>query len=357
MITLQQLLEEMIQKKSSDLHITAGVPPVFRIDGELMQSNHDVLTPEMTQSLAYSIMNDRQKKRFEMDQELDLSFGVQGLSRFRGNVFLQRGCVAMALRTIPWEIRTFAELGLPPVSAELASKPRGLVLVTGPTGSGKSTTLATMIDKVNSERRAHILTVEDPIEYMHRHKKSVVNQRQLEADTKSFENALKYVLRQDPDVVLVGEMRDLVTFESALRIAETGHLTFATLHTNSAAESIHRIIDAFPAYQQLQVRAQLAFVLEGVMTQQLLPMTKGGRVMALEVMICTPAIKAMIRDDKVHQIYSLIQAGSKYGMQTMNQALFQLFMDKKVSMDTIFDYTPNSEELDQMIKRRQATLV
>jgi len=357
MITLQQLLEEMIQKKSSDLHITAGVPPVFRIDGELMQSNHDVLTPEMTQSLAYSIMNDRQKKRFEMDQELDLSFGVQGLSRFRGNVFLQRGCVAMALRTIPWEIRTFAELGLPPVSAELASKPRGLVLVTGPTGSGKSTTLATMIDKVNSERRAHILTVEDPIEYMHRHKKSVVNQRQLEADTKSFENALKYVLRQDPDVVLVGEMRDLVTFESALRIAETGHLTFATLHTNSAAESIHRIIDAFPAYQQPQVRAQLAFVLEGVMTQQLLPMTKGGRVMALEVMICTPAIKAMIRDDKVHQIYSLIQAGSKYGMQTMNQALFQLFMDKKVSMDTIFDYTPNSEELDQMIKRRQATLV
>jgi twitching motility protein PilT len=354
MITLQQLLEEMIQKKASDLHITAGVPPVFRVDGELMQSAHDKLTPDMTQSLAYSILNDRQKKRFEMEQELDLSFGVQGLSRFRGNVFLQRGCVAMALRTIPWEIRTFADLGLPPVAAELASKPRGLVLVTGPTGSGKSTTLATMIDKVNSERRAHILTVEDPIEYMHSHKKSVVNQRQLEADTKSFENALKYVLRQDPDVVLVGEMRDLVTFESALRIAETGHLTFATLHTNSAAESIHRIIDAFPAYQQPQVRAQLAFVLEGVMTQQLLPMTKGGRVMALEVMICTPAIKAMIRDDKVHQIYSLIQAGSKYGMQTMNQALFQLFMDKKVSMDTIFDYTPNSEELDQMIKRRQA---
>jgi twitching motility protein PilT len=356
MITLQQLLEEMIQKKASDLHITAGVSPVFRIDGELMQSNHDVLTPEMTQSLAYSILNDRQKKKFEMEYELDLSFGVQGLSRFRGNVFLQRGCTAMALRTIPWEIRSFQELGLPPVAAELASKPRGLVLVTGPTGSGKSTTLATMLDKVNTERRSHILTVEDPIEYMHRHKKSIINQRQLEADTKSFENALKYVLRQDPDVVLVGEMRDLVTFES-LRIAETGHLTFATLHTNSAAESIHRIIDAFPAYQQPQVRAQLAFVLEGVMTQQLLPLTKGGRVMALEVMVCTPAIKAMIRDDKVHQIYSLIQAGSKYGMQTMNQALFQLFMDKKISMDSAFDYTPNSEELDQMIKRKQSTLV
>jgi twitching motility protein PilT len=341
MITLQQLLEEMIQKKASDLHITAGVSPVFRIDGELMQSNHDVLTPEMTQSLAYSILNDRQKKKFEMEYELDLSFGVQGLSRFRGNVFLQRGCTAMALRTIPWEIRSFQELGLPPVAAELASKPRGLVLVTGPTGSGKSTTLATMLDKVNTERRSHILTVEDPIEYMHRHKKSIINQRQLEADTKSFENALKYVLRQDPDVVLVGEMRDLVTFESALRIAETGHLTFATLHTNSAAESIHRIIDAFPAYQQPQVRAQLAFVLEGVMTQQLLPLTKGGRVMALEVMVCTPAI----------------QAGSKYGMQTMNQALFQLFMDKKISMDSAFDYTPNSEELDQMIKRKQSTLV
>jgi twitching motility protein PilT len=357
MITLQQLLEEMIQKKASDLHITAGVSPVFRVDGELIQSNHDILTMDMTQNLAYSILNDRQKKKFEMEYELDLSFGVQGLSRFRGNVFLQRGCVAMALRTIPWEIRSFQELGLPPVAAELAAKPRGLVLVTGPTGSGKSTTLATMLDKVNTERRSHILTVEDPIEYMHRHKKSIVNQRQLEADTKSFENALKYVLRQDPDVVLVGEMRDLVTFESALRIAETGHLTFATLHTNSAAESIHRIIDAFPAYQQPQVRAQLAFVLEGVMTQQLLPMIKGGRIMALEVMICTPAIKAMIRDDKVHQIYSLIQAGSKYGMQTMNQALFQLFMDKKISMDSAFDYTPNSEELDQMIKRKQSTLV
>ncbi|MDP2808123.1 MAG: type IV pilus twitching motility protein PilT [bacterium] len=354
MITLQQLLEEMIQKKASDLHITNGISPVYRIDGELIQSNHDRLTPEVTQTLAYSILNDRQKKKFEMEQELDMSFGLQGLSRFRGNVFLQRGSVAMALRTIPWEIRTFADLGLPPVAAELASMPRGLVLVTGPTGSGKSTTLATMIDKINSERRCHILTVEDPIEYLHSHKKSIVNQRQLEADTKSFENALKYVLRQDPDVVLVGEMRDLVTFEAALRIAETGHLTFATLHTNSAAESIHRIIDAFPAYQQPQVRAQLAFVLNGVMTQQLLPLSKGGRIMALEVMICTPAIKAMIRDDKVHQIYSLIQAGSKYGMQTMNQALFQLFMDKKVSMDTIFDYTPNSEELDQMIKRRQA---
>lgn len=354
MITLQQLLEELIQKKATDLHLTAGVPPVFRIDGELVQSNHEIMTPQMTEQLAYSILTDQRKKRFEMEKELDLSIGITGLSRFRGNVFLQRGGVAMALRTIPWEIRSFQALGLPPIVADLSDRPKGLVLVTGPTGSGKSTTLATMIDKINAERRAHILTVEDPIEYMHHHKKCIVNQRELESDTKSFENALKYALRQDPDVVLIGEMRDLTTIESALRISETGHLTFATLHTNSAAESIHRIIDVFPPHQQPQVRAQLAFVLEGVLTQQLVPMTRGGRCLALEIMICTPAIKALIRDDKVHQIYSLMQAGQKYGMQTMNQSLFQLFMDKKISLDTALDYSPAVEELDQMIKRRTA---
>ncbi|MEW6684941.1 MAG: type IV pilus twitching motility protein PilT [Candidatus Edwardsbacteria bacterium] len=356
MVTLQQLLEELVQRKASDLHLTAGVPPIFRIDGELIRSNYEVLTPAMVEQLVYSILNDRQKKRFEMEQELDLSFGIPNLSRFRGNVFMQRGCVAMAIRTIPWEIRSFQELGLPPVIAELASRPKGLVLVTGPTGCGKSTTLATMVDKINSERRGHILTVEDPIEYIHHHKKSIVNQRQLESDTKSFPNALKYVLRQDPDVVLVGEMRDLDTIECALRIAETGHLTLATLHTNSAAESINRIIDVFPPYQQPQVRAELAFVIEGVLTQQLIPMVRGGRTLALEIMICTPAIKALIRDDKVHQIYSLIQAGQKYGMQTMNQSLYQLFMEKKISIDTALDYSPNIEELDQMIKRRAAVV-
>lgn len=353
MLTLTQLLEEMIQKKGSDLHLTVGVPPVIRVDGELMQTSHEPLTPQMTEQLAYSILKDSQKKRFETERELDLSIGIQGLSRFRGNIFLQRGCVAMAMRVIPWEIRSFQTLGLPPIAAQLADKPKGLVLVTGPTGSGKSTTLATMIDKINSERRGHIITVEDPIEYIHHHKKCIVNQRELESDTKSFENALKYALRQDPDVVLVGEMRDLTTISSALHISETGHLTLATLHTNSAAESIHRIVDVFPPYQQPQVRAQLAFVLEGVMTQQLVPMTKGGRTLCLEIMICTPAIKALIRDDKVHQIYSSMQAGQKYGMQTMNQSLMNLFLEKKISLDVAFDYSSNVEELDQMIKKRQ----
>ena len=356
MPTLTQLLEEMIQKKATDLHLTAGVPPVYRIDGELIRSNYEILTPQAVEQLSYSILNDRQKKKFEMEQELDLAFGIHGLSRFRGNVFLQRGCVAMALRVIPWEIRSFAQLGLPPICAELAAKPKGLVLVTGPTGSGKSTTLATMIDKINNERRGHIITVEDPIEYMHQHKKCIVNQRQLEADTKSFQNALKYALRQDPDVVLVGEMRDYETIQLALTTAETGHLTLATLHTNSTAESIHRIIDVFPAHAQAQVRAQLAFTLEGVVTQLLLPKIGGGRIAALEIMICTPAIKALIRDDKVHQIYSLEQAGTKYGMQTMNQALYQLFADRKISLDTALDSSPNQEELDQMIKRKQAII-
>jgi twitching motility protein PilT len=356
MLTLTQLLEEMIQKKGSDLHLTVGVPPVIRVDGELMQTSHETLTPQMTEQLAYSILKDTQKKRFETERELDLSIGIQGLSRFRGNIFLQRGCVAMAMRVIPWEIRSFQALGLPPIAAALADKPKGLVLVTGPTGSGKSTTLATMIDKINSERRGHIITVEDPIEYIHHHKKCIINQRELESDTKSFKNALKYALRQDPDVVLVGEMRDLETIESALHISETGHLTLATLHTNSAAESIHRIVDVFPPYQQPQVRAQLAFVLEGVITQQLIPMSRGGRALCLEVMVCTPAIKALIRDDKVHQIYSSMQAGQKYGMQTMNQSLMNLFLEKKISLDTAFDYTSNVEELDQMIKKRQAVV-
>lgn len=355
-MTLTQLLEEMIQKKATDLHLTVGVPPVFRVDGELIRSNYEILTPQAVEQLAYSILNDRQKKKFEMEQELDLAFGIHGLSRFRGNCFLQRGCVAMALRVIPWEIRSFAQLGLPPIMAELAARPKGLVLITGPTGSGKSTTLATMIDKINNERRSHIITVEDPVEYIHQHKKCIVNQRQLEADTKSFQNALKYALRQDPDVVLVGEMRDYETIALALTTAETGHLTLATLHTNSTAESIHRIIDVFPAHAQSQVRAQLAFTLEGVVTQQLLPKIGGGRVAALEIMICTPAIKALIRDDKIHQIYSLEQAGTKYGMQTMNQALYQLFIDRKITLDTALDVSPNQEELDQMIKRRQTVV-
>ncbi len=356
-VTMRQLLEEMIQRDSTDLHLTIGSPPMFRVDGELIPSNYEVMTPESIQQLVYSVLNDQQKKKFEMEWELDFSFGIAGLSRFRGNAFLQRGSIAAALRTIPFEIRGFKELGIPPVVAELASRPKGLILVTGPTGCGKSTTLAAIIDKVNGERRGHIITVEDPIEYLFRHKKCIVNQRQVGSDTKSFANALKYILREDPDTVMIGEMRDPETMAAALTIAETGHLTLATLHTNSAAESIHRIIDVFPPHQQGQIRAQLAFVCEGVVTQQLLPKIGGGRVLAAEVMVATPAIRALIRDQKEHQIYSAIQAGQKYGMQTMNQALYGLYARKLITLETAFDYSPNIEELEHMIEQKSPVTV
>jgi twitching motility protein PilT len=334
-VSIRALLEEMIQKGASDLHLTVGERPKLRIDGELIDaSTPRALQPRDTLTLAYSILTEQQKKRFETDDELDFSFGIQNLSRFRGNCFKQRGCIAMALRQIPYEIKTLDQLGLPPVVKKLAERPRGLVLVTGPTGSGKSTTLAAMLDKINSERNSHILTVEDPIEFLHSHKHCTVNQREVGTDTQTFAQALKYALRQDPDVILVGEMRDLETIAAALTIAETGHLVLATLHTNSAAESINRIIDAFPSHQQAQIRAQLAFVLEGVVTQTLLPKARGtGRVCASELMICTPAIRALIRDEKIHQIYSLMQAGKKHGMQTMNDSLQQLYLRREVTME------------------------
>ena len=334
-INLRALLEEMIEKDASDLHLVAGERPKIRVDGDIVNAqSEDVMTPKDTLSLAYSVLTENQKKRFETENELDFSFGIQNLARFRGNVFKQRGCVSVVIRQIPFNVKTFGELGLPNVVAQLADRPRGLVLVTGPTGSGKSTTLAAMIDKINKELKGHIITVEDPIEFIHRHQSCIVNQREVGTDTNSFQAALKYALRQDPDVVLVGEMRDLETIQAALTIAETGHLAFATLHTNSAAESINRIIDVFPSHQQSQVRAQLAFVLEGVLTQTLLQRAKGrGRVMAAEIMICTPAIRALIRDDKVHQIESSMQAGKKYGMQTLNDALYQLYMGREVTKD------------------------
>ena len=334
-INLRALLEEMIEKDASDLHLVAGERPKIRVDGDIVSaSSEEVLTPKDTLSLAYSVLTENQKKRFETESELDFSFGIQNLARFCGNVFKQRGCVSVVIRQIPFSVKTFQELGLPQVVAQLADRPRGLVLVTGPTGSGKSTTLAAMIDKINKELKGHIITVEDPIEFIHRHQACIVNQREVGTDTNSFQAALKYALRQDPDVVLVGEMRDLETIQAALTIAETGHLAFATLHTNSAAESINRIIDVFPSHQQSQVRAQLAFVLEGVLTQTLLQRAKGrGRVMAAEIMICTPAIRALIRDDKVHQIESSMQAGKKYGMQTLNDALYQLYMGREVTKD------------------------
>jgi twitching motility protein PilT len=350
-VNLRALLEEMIEKDASDLHLVAGERPKLRIDGDITSaSTEDVMTPKDTLSLAYSVLTENQKKRFETENELDFSFGIQNLARFRGNCFKQRGCVSLVIRQIPFTVRTFDELGLPPIVAKLSERPRGLVLVTGPTGSGKSTTLAAMIDKINKELKGHIITVEDPIEFIHRHQACLVNQREVGTDTNSFAAALKYALRQDPDVVLIGEMRDLETTQSALTIAETGHLAFATLHTNSAAETINRIIDIFPSHQQPQIRAQLAFVLEGVVTQTLLQKAKGrGRVMAAEIMVCTPAIRALIRDDKVHQIYSSMQAGKKHGMQTLNDALYQLYMQRDVTKEECLRVSSDANEFLRMI--------
>ncbi len=356
MFNLRDLLHEMIEKKASDLHITAGLPPQLRVDGHIVSTSHEKLTPEDTLQITYSVLNEEQQKRFEALKELDLSFGVKGLSRFRANVFLQRGVVSLAIRQIPYEILEMKVLGLPPVVEKLAEKHQGLILITGPTGCGKSTTLASIIDKINRERRCHIITIEDPIEYIHQHKKCIVNQREVKADTESFGAALKHVLRQDPDVILIGEMRDLETMQAALTIAETGHLTLATLHTNSTYESINRIVDSFPASQQEQVRAQLAFILEGVVTQQLIPKANGrGRVLVCEVMVCTPAIRATIRDDKVHQIYGLMQAGQKFGMQTMNQGLFNACIKGDISMDEAMRRTTDSEELSGMLGTKVST--
>jgi twitching motility protein PilT len=353
-VNLRALLEEVIEREASDLHITAGECPKLRIDGDITDSTTSyVMTPKDTLQLAYSVLTENQKKRFETEDELDFSFGIQNLARFRGNCFKQRGCVGMVIRMIPFSLKTFQDLGLPPILGKLAEKPRGLVLVTGPTGSGKSTTLAAMIDKINKERKGHIITVEDPIEFIHRHQSCIVNQREVGTDTKSFATALKYALREDPDVILVGEMRDLDTISAALTIAETGHLALATLHTNSAAESINRIIDVFPSNQQQQVRAQLAFVLEGVVTQTLLPKAKGrGRAMACEIMVATPAIRALIRDDKVHQIQSALQSGKKHGMQTMNDALYQLYISREVVRDECLRVSGDPNEFLRMIGER-----
>jgi len=350
---MHQLLKAMIEKGASDLHITTGSPPQLRIDGKLHPLKMPPLSPQETKQLCYSVLTDAQKHRFEETNELDLSFSVQKLSRFRGNVFVQRGNVAGAFRAIPFKILTFDELGVPPVVAELAKKPRGLILVTGPTGSGKSTTLASVIDSINRERNEHIVTIEDPIEYLHPHKGCIVNQREIGADSASFKDALKYILRQDPDVVLIGELRDLETIEAALTVAETGHLAFATLHTNSAVQTINRIVDVFPPYQQSQIRQQLSFVLEGVMSQTLLPRANGpGRALALEVMVPNSAIRALMRDDKIHQIYSSMQMGQgKSGMQTMNQCLASLVQRRLVDIEVAKGRSPDIDELTTLIAK------
>jgi twitching motility protein PilT len=352
MTTLPELLQMTVEMDGSDLHLATNTSPQIRVHGHLVRLEGPELTAAETKQLAYSVLTDAQKKRFEETLELDFSFGIKGLARFRCNLFNQRGAVGAVYRLIPHKIRSFEELALPPVLGSLAERPRGLVLVTGPTGSGKSTTLAAMIDKINVERRDHILTIEDPIEYIHPHKGCLVNQREVHADTHGFTNALRAALREDPDIVLIGEMRDLETVEAALRIAETGHLTFGTLHTNSAAQTINRVIDVFPAHQQSQVRTQLSLVIEGIVCQALLPKVGGGRIVALEIMVPTPAIRNLIREDKVHQIYSSMQTGQeKYGMQTMNQCLATLFMKKLITIETAMNTSSNKEELQDMITR------
>jgi len=353
MATLPDLLKTLVEKHGSDLHIATDTPPQVRVHGELERLPLTVLTPAETKQLVYSVLTDSQKKRFEESMELDFSFGIKGLARFRCNVFMQRGAVGAVYRLIPEKVPEFADLGLPAVLANLADRPRGLVLVTGPTGSGKSTTLAAMLNKINAERHGHILTIEDPIEYIHPHKNCLVNQREVHSDTNSFTNALRAALREDPDIVLIGEMRDLETVESALKIAETGHLTFGTLHTNSAAQTINRIIDIFPSGQQSQIRTQLSLVLEGIVCQALLPRADGkGRVVSLEILVPNSAIRNLIRDDKIHQIYGSMQAGQeKLGMQTANQSLASLYMKRLITLETALTTSSNKDELQDMINR------
>jgi twitching motility protein PilT len=359
MPSIEAFLREMIDRGASDLHVTNSSPPMIRLHGELTPLAHPPLSPTDTKNLCYSLLTEAQKKKFEEDLELDFSFGIKGVSRFRGNLFSQKGALGGAFRMIPHTVPQLQQLGLPQSVPELTNLPRGLVLVTGPTGSGKSTTLAAMIDKVNRERHEHIVTVEDPIEFVHEHKSCLVNQREVFADTTSFAQSLKHVLRQDPDIVLIGEMRDLETIEAALVVAETGHLVFSTLHTNCAVQTINRVIDVFPPHQQAQVRAQLSLVLQGVISQQLIPRRDGkGRALACEVMIPNAAIRNLIREEKIHQIYSQMQVGqSKFGMQTMSQTLIDLVQRNLITPDEALGHATEIEEVRNMLGNRVAPAV
>ena len=350
---MPNLLRKVVDMGGSDLHLTAKSAPRIRLDGELIPMTRDVLEPDQVRTMIYSVMTDKQKFQYEENKEVDFSFGIPSLARFRANVYTQRDHTAGVFRMIPFKIMTLDELKMPPIIRTLTKRPRGLILVTGPTGSGKSTTLAAMIDEINSTRSGHIITVEDPIEFLHYHKKSLVNQREVHSDTNSFTSALRMVLREDPDVVLIGEMRDLETIEAALRIAETGHLTFGTLHTNSAYSTINRMVDAFPPHQQQQIRAQLSMVLEGIICQTLLPRASGeGRVCATEVLIPTTGIRNLIRENKVHQLYSAMQVGQdKSGMHTLNQSLALLVSKGRVAMDLALGVSSNSDELKEAMKR------
>jgi twitching motility protein PilT len=356
MATLPELLQTLVENNGSDLHITTDTAPQIRVHGHLKPLDLPSLGPADTKQLAYSVLTDQQKKRFEEAQELDFSFGIRGIARFRCNVFNQRGAVAAVYRVIPEKIKAFNELGLPQVIATLSERPRGLVLVTGPTGSGKSTTLAAMIDKINTERREHILTIEDPIEYMHTHARAMINQREIGADTDCFRNALRAVLREDPDVILVGELRDLETIAAAITLAETGHLVLGTLHTRNAPQTIDRIVDVFPANQQDQIKVQLANCLEAVLAQQLLPRNGGGRIAAMETMIVTSGVRNLIREGKSEQLYSLVETGAQQGMQTMDRTLVDLFRQGVITRDVAAGASIDRDNFERLLRARSAGL-
>jgi twitching motility protein PilT len=351
MITLHQLLKAAVKQGATDLHIVAGSPPVLRVDSRIVRVKAEDLSPEQTRQLCYSILTDAQKSRFEATKELDFSFGIKAMARFRVNLMFQRGAVTGVFRRIPIDVPDLDVLGMPKIVADLVNYPSGLVLVTGPTGSGKSTTLAAMIDKINRERRSHIITLEDPIEYVHPHKTCIVNQREVGVDTVSYRSALKHVLRQDPDICLLGELRDLETIDAALTICETGHLVFASLHTSSAISTITRIVNVFPSDQQERVRTQLALTLHAVVSQRLMPATKGGMAVALEILIMNSNIRNLVRENKLHQVYGMMQVGQQTtGMVTLNQSLLQLILKRRVDVRTAFTYSSDPEELDNMLK-------